>query len=386
MSDFYWRQIQLSRQERGKKFEGARGTVPAKIVSVNGSTTPANRPNMTWIALWGRDENRTQAFNPTSQRAAGDAVLVSHSPSVDYQWQVIGPYYGDILRNENVNASRYASPTHGANHQIPTEDNPGPDPVNIFQPALMPFKATGNGVDFTLAVRPLIYLHEGIRRAFAGSAFDLTGFVPGAGLARYVLVYLDPNFNSLNTVSGSTVPDSPAITPPLPTIPARGYPTAYVRLFGGQTAVVTSRDVLDARSFLAANEAFLRLSGGTMSGNINLADNSFLRPVLRDVAWAADVNSVTGTYTLDMEIGNAWDLTLTGNTTFTFANPATSSQWSEFQLLLRQDGTGGWVVTWPAEVTNSPALNTTLATASLLRIITTDGGSSWLVFIVETGI
>lgn len=60
------------------------------------------------------------------------------------------------------------------------------------------------------------------------------------------------------------------------------------------------------------------------------------------------VTANTGTaYTISLASGTVQILTLTGNCTFTFP---TATAGKSFTLLLRQDGTGGRTVTWPAAV------------------------------------
>jgi hypothetical protein len=60
------------------------------------------------------------------------------------------------------------------------------------------------------------------------------------------------------------------------------------------------------------------------------------------------VTANTGTtYTINTATGTVQILTLTGNCTFTFP---TATAGESFTLLLRQDGTGGRTVTWPANV------------------------------------
>lgn len=67
-----------------------------------------------------------------------------------------------------------------------------------------------------------------------------------------------------------------------------------------------------------------------------------------------------GSYTLpDINVAQAHDLTLTADVTFVF--PA-SSTGKEFRIVIRQDGVGGHVITWPANVrTPNGAFNLTLS-------------------------
>jgi hypothetical protein len=86
----------------------------------------------------------------------------------------------------------------------------------------------------------------------------------------------------------------------------------------------------------------------------------------------ATANTST-TYTIDLADGSVQILTLTGNCTFTFPT-ATAGQ--SFILLLKQDGTGGRTVTWPASVEWPGATAPTItSTASKMDkfVFTADG-------------
>ncbi len=52
------------------------------------------------------------------------------------------------------------------------------------------------------------------------------------------------------------------------------------------------------------------------------------------------------TETLDLATGNVHDVTLTANCTLTLTG-ATAGVACDMAILLRQDGTGSWTVTWP---------------------------------------
>lgn len=62
---------------------------------------------------------------------------------------------------------------------------------------------------------------------------------------------------------------------------------------------------------------------------------------------AAVTASVTGTATVDWTRGTLQQITLTGDVTLTFAGLGDGQR---VTLLVVQDGTGGWTVTWPSDV------------------------------------
>jgi hypothetical protein len=85
----------------------------------------------------------------------------------------------------------------------------------------------------------------------------------------------------------------------------------------------------------------------------------------------------TGTaYTIDLAGGSVQILTLTGNCTFTFPT-ATAGQ--SFILLLKQDGTGGRTVTWPASVEwpGGTAPTITSTASKMDKLVFTAADSNW---------
>lgn len=91
--------------------------------------------------------------------------------------------------------------------------------------------------------------------------------------------------------------------------------------------------------------------------------------------------TVTGTFTVDMSTANIFNITLTGNTTFTFSNPATSGTTSNFLLAIKQGGSGSYTATWPASVkfpnNSTPSLTTTVGKVDIFNFITFDGGTTY---------
>lgn len=118
---------------------------------------------------------------------------------------------------------------------------------------------------------------------------------------------------------------------------------------------------------------------------VDLQDKELIRPVLRDYGeTAVSANSSTA-YTVDLTTANVFDITMTGNCTFTFSNPPASGTGGSFTLILTQDGTGSRTATWPASVKwaggTAPTLTTTLTTGmDVLSFVTVDAGTTWLGF------
>lgn len=99
------------------------------------------------------------------------------------------------------------------------------------------------------------------------------------------------------------------------------------------------------------------------------------------------VTANTGTaYTINVTNGNVFNLTVTGNVTFTFSG-ATNGKACSFSLYLKQDATGSRTVTWPAAVKwsgGAPTLTSTANAVDILVFETLDGGGSWYGSLVGT--
>lgn len=89
------------------------------------------------------------------------------------------------------------------------------------------------------------------------------------------------------------------------------------------------------------------------------------------------------TETIDLTDGNVHDVTLTANCTFTF-NPVSAGRGRSFTLVLRQDGTGSRLATWPGSVVwaggVAPTLSTAAASVDVFTFFTLDGGTVWYGF------
>ena len=130
---------------------------------------------------------------------------------------------------------------------------------------------------------------------------------------------------------------------------------------------------------------YLPLAGGTLSGAVNVADQTMQRPVMKDYGETLSTNVTSGAAaTLDLVNGNVFDLTLTANCTITLSTPPASGTAGSFTLIARQDGTGSRIITWPVSVKwaggTAPTLTTTASAVDILTFSTVDGGSNWFGF------
>lgn len=245
--DAFWARVHnLSRLERNRRI------TRAIIISINGETTYSDLGvSYSWIQFYGSSATPVAAINPTSLNAEGTPVLVARNPKKPHLWTILGADHTRIRTDTSI--SRYDVGIHGDNHSIPSEDLPGPDPSYTYQPQLMPLKTMGDGSTLTVSTHRYIYTKDGNRQEFYGADTDLTSSVPGAGLIRKVLLYLDRDTNILEQVDGTAVTDD-GITPvPEPTPPAGvddARESAWIYLSNGQTQVTTATHIEDGRDFL----------------------------------------------------------------------------------------------------------------------------------------
>jgi hypothetical protein len=90
--------------------------------------------------------------------------------------------------------------------------------------------------------------------------------------------------------------------------------------------------------------------------------------------------TTTGAVTLNLANGNVFNLTLTGNVTFTFSG-ATNGKACAFSAYIKQDGTGNRTITWPTSVKWAggidPTSTTTAGSIDIFVFETLDGGTTW---------
>jgi len=117
---------------------------------------------------------------------------------------------------------------------------------------------------------------------------------------------------------------------------------------------------------------------------IDLDDMKLRKAVMEDYGETL-VTANSGTaYTIDITAGNVFEITLTGNCTFTFSNPSPSGSACTFTLVLKQ-GAGSNTVVWPAAVDWDRGLVPTISSAAsavdIFTFLTTDVGTRWYGFV-----
>ena len=129
--------------------------------------------------------------------------------------------------------------------------------------------------------------------------------------------------------------------------------------------------------------ARLPLTGGTMSGNLNMADQELLRPILRDYVEPRTNMAAAATITLDMTNGNVFAVTPDQNTTFAFSNPGPANNSTAFTLVWTQDSTDR-TITWPASVDwaggSAPDVTSGSGKRDVYTFFSLDQGTIWYGF------
>lgn len=123
-----------------------------------------------------------------------------------------------------------------------------------------------------------------------------------------------------------------------------------------------------------------------LGGTLGCLDNIVNRPELQDYAeTSATPSSSAGTLTLDLTTGNVFQTTLTEDvTTLNLNNPPASGKAGSTLLIIVQDATGGWSITWPGSVQwpggTAPTLTGTANSVDIVSLVTRDGGTTWFGF------
>lgn len=130
-----------------------------------------------------------------------------------------------------------------------------------------------------------------------------------------------------------------------------------------------------------------------LAGDLGGSGSTATSPVVAGYAKATGggaetvVTANTGTaYTINLASGNVFNLTLTGNVTFTFSG-ATSGKACSFAAYLKQDATGSRTATWPGSVKwsgGAPTLTTTASAVDVAVFESLDGGTTWYGSLVGT--
>jgi len=136
-------------------------------------------------------------------------------------------------------------------------------------------------------------------------------------------------------------------------------------------------------NFASGTGITLAVSSNTMTITSGGAVGDFVTTTAGGGEVLSTVAASGATETIDLATANVHDITLTANCVFTFA-AVSSGRSRSFTLLLRQDGTGSRLATWPGSVVWPGGVAPTLATAAwavdVFAFFTLDGGAVWYGF------
>ena len=136
-------------------------------------------------------------------------------------------------------------------------------------------------------------------------------------------------------------------------------------------------------AFMLAEALAERLSdsGDTLAGDLDFAGFKAIGSRLQSYKETVAAASSSTAYAADLATANIFNVSMTGNCTFTFTNPPISGIAFSFMLILKQDATGSRTATWPATVkwpnASAPTLTTTASKVDILNFITVDGGATY---------
>jgi len=294
----------------------------------------------------------------------------------------------------------------------------GPDPLYITGLSFLPLAAyPSNPPDLTVTVEQCFYRYQGTYKVFERTTSDsLAAYRPSSTVVtHYVILALDRLNNALVVVDGADVSGGNRAYPSAATVLATSgilahyFPICAIRLYNGQTQIFPRDIFMDLR--LWAGESSASGSGAGVIGPASSTDHAIARwdgtsglllqdsyPTiddsgnvdlggheLRDYSHQIVTANTGAAYEIDWSAAAIFELTLTDDPTFTFAN---ESAGRAVTLILIQDGTGGRTVTWPASVdwpsATEPTLSSGAGDVDVLTLICRNDGSTVLGF--ETGL
>jgi len=210
-----------------------------------------------------------------------------------------------------------------------------------------------------------IYLENGLIRLIGSPGAATTIIVPDGNI-RVAFENASTQSVTINTVTGAAAPIA---------LPTSSVKTIHVR---GAEFTTVADDATQTGALLADGSV-------NASGDFNWADFQLKRALLIDYAEGYVTLVPAASVTADMELGNFFDLTLDQVTTLVFDNPPASGRAGSFTLIVRQDVTGGRLITWPGSVNWEGAAAPTLSTGAnqidMLSFITINGGTTWFGFL-----
>ena len=259
------KEILLEHVRTEDKYGERRRVIKAYTIGVDEDTSPAvsGREKFVWVRESSMNGAVHQVFNPDAiPLMTNFPCLITYSPRRPYRWEIYSVDWDGVYNFPSYTTQNFSYGTHAPNHEWP-DGAPGTDPLNVYPRAFAPLR-TYAGTGLAVNVWTHRYWYESAIREFSGTAnHSLAAFQPASGLAVRILVYLNRITNVVQSVAGSSIGDSPIVTPPNPTIPNDAILSAFVRLDGDQSEF-TESDFTDLRFHISETEQ-TEVGGATVS-------------------------------------------------------------------------------------------------------------------------
>lgn len=219
--------------------------------NAHGVVRLTDRKDRCYVQLRASGETVAAALNLRVADVPGTPVLLRKTET-GRDWEVYDVDY-EMLTNTDGGAGwgglPYGVSPHARTHEWP-DGAPGTDPVNVYPRSLSMLRTyRKNASSLSVKVSPLRYPCGGELKQYSGGELSLTTYQPASGMARYVLVYLDPMVNQTYAHPGPATVDAMTVTPAAPLVPPDVYPSAIVKLTGSKT-YVSEGDIVDYRLIL----------------------------------------------------------------------------------------------------------------------------------------
>jgi len=242
------RNKELAQAERDRQFKRETPLIPVVLTDISGQSVDGSGVAVSAVVIGNENFVWARAYNesiPSQYLNVRGIPPIGGTPC--QAGYAEGSTQIEILQINDINPS--ATRTTPRRQQHAFEHLPGNwDPLDVVTRMLVELRTSAGG-GLKVNIAPKIYTApDGTLGVFGGyNNFDLTSNLPASGLAQYTLVYLDPSTGTIDTTDGTTTTDTPSIEPTRPTPTDGTYPSAWVRLAGGQTQIEEVRDIRDAR-------------------------------------------------------------------------------------------------------------------------------------------